>query len=277
MKKKVIKSKFKRFPFGNKSLEIIDWGYNDFKYIEPLTTPRYLNFYSLHFVIKGSGTLNIGEYSYSIGEKSVFFLKPSELISYYPQKDEPWRYFWIDFRGEESEDILSSMGFTKKEAVKSASLCESVYLAFENLLNGTYSQKECYFKLKSILYDAVSILCNDSTTILSTKNSNLACKVKELLQLNYSNSNFSIEVLSDIMHVSHSYICRLFKEATGQTVIKHLTNLRLEKASELIKTNDYLIKDLSSMVGFNDELHFMKEFKKKFGITVKQYRKQFEK
>ena len=106
MKKKVIKSKSRRFSFGGKSLEIIDWGYNDFKYIEPITTPRYLNHYSLHFVVKGSGTFNYGKNTYQLGEKSVFCLKPNVLISYYPNKNDPWRYFWINFRGEESEEIL---------------------------------------------------------------------------------------------------------------------------------------------------------------------------
>ena len=272
MKKKVIKSKSRRFSFGGKSLEIIDWGYNDFKYIEPITTPRYLNHYSLHFVVKGCGTFNYGKNTHQISEKSVFCLKPNVLISYYPNKNDPWRYFWINFRGEESEDILSSMGFTGSTSVKSSAQCETVYATFESILNGGYSQKECYFKIKSALYDAASLLCNDKTAETFIKGSDLVKRVKDVLQLNYKNSNFSIEALSDIMHVSHSYVCRLFKEATGQTVVKYLMNLRLEKAAELIKTGNYLVKDLAYSVGFNDELHFMKEFKKKFGVTVKTFK-----
>ena len=156
--------------------------------------------------------------------------------------------------------------------IKSSALCETVYATFESILNGGYSQKECYFKIKSALYDAASLLCNDKTAETFIKGSDLVKRVKDVLQLNYKNSNFSIEALSDIMHVSHSYVCRLFKESTGQTVVKYLMNLRLEKAAELIKTGNYLIKDLAYAVGFNDELHFMKEFKKKFGVTVKTFK-----
>ena len=54
-------------------------------------------------------------------------------------------------------------------------------------------------------------------------------------------------------------------------------DLRLLKSVELLSGGEYLVKDLARIVGFNDELHFMKEFKKKFGVTVKQYRKQFVK
>ena len=41
----------------------------------------------------------------------------------------------------------------------------------------------------------------------------------------------------------------------------------------MLNEKDYLVKDLARQVGFNDELHFMKEFKKQYGVTVKNYAK----
>ena len=273
MKNKVIKGKHRRFSMEAGNLEIIDWGYNDFKYIEALTTPRYLNNYSLHFVVKGKGTLNVGENTFKIDGKSIFALTPNALISYYPEKEEPWRYFWINFKGKEGADLISSMGFTSNAPVKKAGMCETVYASLENLLTSSISQKEFYYKIKSVLYDAVSCLCEDKNAETFIKSSDIATRVKDILLINYKNSSFSVDVLADILHVSHSYVCRLFKQETGLTIVKYLVNLRLEKSAELLKEKDYLVKDLAYLVGFNDELHFMKEFKKKFGVTVKNFSK----
>lgn len=274
MGKTVVKRKHRHFPQTGGELDILDWGYNDFKYIEPIKTPRYINHYSLHFVAKGSGVLEYGGKTYKISEKEIFCLKPDILLAYYPDSTEPWRYFWINFNGEEGKALFSAMGFSTEFPVKKAVNCEHVLATLESMLTKNSSQKETYYKIKSVLYALVSNLCEEKTTESFIKSSDVIDRIKEILRLNYDNTGFSVEVLSDIMHVSHSYICRLFKEQTGQTVIKYLMEYRLDKAAELISSGDYLIKDLASSVGFNDELHFMKEFKKKYGVTVKQYKKE---
>ena len=79
-----------------------------------------------------------------------------------------------------------------------------------------------------------------------------------------------------MIFVSHSYICKLFKMKTGISPVKYLVKLRLRTAGELLKTKDYTVKKLCKAVGFSDELHFMKEFKKEFGVTVKNYREKIK-
>ena len=61
------------------------------------------------------------------------------------------------------------------------------------------------------------------------------------------------------------------------TVVKFLSEVRLKKAAELLSEKDYRIKELCAETGFNDELYFMKIFKKKYGMTVKEYREKMRK
>lgn len=271
MKKTVIKNRIRRFSKTGSALEIIDWGYNDFDYIEPLKTPRVISNYLIHFVIKGSGTLECNGKTFKVKENEIFCLPPDALIAYYPNENDLWKYFWINFDGVEGREIFKSMGFSDNCPVKSAVTSEEALAMFRSLLSSRCSQKESYYKVKSILYSIAGDLCEDKRADTFIKGSDLAERVKEILRLNYKNPMFSVDVIADVMHVSHSYVCRLFKEQTGQTLIKYLVNYRLEKAAELLADGEYLVKDLSNMVGFNDELHFMKEFKKKYGVTVKQY------
>jgi YesN/AraC family two-component response regulator len=75
--------------------------------------------------------------------------------------------------------------------------------------------------------------------------------------------------------VHPNYLSLIFKEEIGITPKKYLSNLKLKKAKELITETTEPINIIASSVGFNDALAFSKFFKKEFGISPSQYRKEF--
>ena len=77
-----------------------------------------------------------------------------------------------------------------------------------------------------------------------------------------------------MVHVSHSYLCRIFKECTGQSMAAYLTSLRLKKAVELIASTNYSLLDISMMVGYSDYPNFTKLFKKFTGQSPSIFRKK---
>ena len=70
---------------------------------------------------------------------------------------------------------------------------------------------------------------------------------------------------------------RIFKDETGITPRAYLTEVKLRHVTKLLEEGDYKVKDLCRLAGFYDEFQFMKIFKAKFGMTVKEYRKQYTK
>lgn len=78
----------------------------------------------------------------------------------------------------------------------------------------------------------------------------------------------SLELISENMYVSPFYISKIFKLVTGDTPIRYLINIRLDKAKELIeKGSDLSIKEVADRVGYDDAYHFSKLFKKRFGVS----------
>ena len=67
-----------------------------------------------------------------------------------------------------------------------------------------------------------------------------------------------------------------FKEATGQTILEYLTELRLNKAAELLKTSTMKVKEVSVSVGYENIPYFTHLFSKKFGVTPNEYKKPGE-
>lgn len=72
----------------------------------------------------------------------------------------------------------------------------------------------------------------------------------------------SIDVISEEMGVSASYLSRKFKEVTGQTFLDFLNKYRVQQAIVMLNTGQYRISMISEATGFTDYKHFCSVFKK---------------
>ena len=72
--------------------------------------------------------------------------------------------------------------------------------------------------------------------------------------------------------VSVGHLSRTFKNKTGQTFSKYLTELRLKKAKEFLINTDFDITDIATFTGYNDASYFTQIFRKSCGMTPSEYR-----
>lgn len=95
--------------------------------------------------------------------------------------------------------------------------------------------------------------------------------VVEFMEANL-NRELSLNELAQSANVSRSHLCHLFKTQTGVTPGQYLKSLRMQKARELLETTLLSLKQITAEVGLKDESHFMRDFKKAYGLTPSQYR-----
>ena len=81
----------------------------------------------------------------------------------------------------------------------------------------------------------------------------------------------SLNTLADVLHMTPAYVSRLFSRESGTTYRKYLTELRVEKAKELLATTNLSIAEVCDRVGFNDYFHFIKTFKRLTGTSPGKY------
>ena len=94
--------------------------------------------------------------------------------------------------------------------------------------------------------------------------------VKEYLRHNYYR-DLSLKSVSEYIHVSESSLSRLFS-TTGETFISYLTKIRIEKAKELLKNDTLTIQEVSEAVGYVNQEHFSRIFKKYTGYSPIKFR-----
>lgn len=101
----------------------------------------------------------------------------------------------------------------------------------------------------------------------SVNKQEIVSRIIEYIEDHYS-EHISLDVISGNMYVSPFYISKSFKSVTGDTPIRYLINVRLDKAAKLLRDNsDMSIREVAEAVGYDDVYHFSKLFKKKFGYS----------
>ncbi len=96
-------------------------------------------------------------------------------------------------------------------------------------------------------------------------------KIEVYISCNY-NRDFSIDRLAKYVGMNRSSLCTMFKRHTGETIIEHLLNHRIEMAKYLLTSTIESISSCCYSSGFNDVPHFNRTFKQLVGMTPGDYR-----
>lgn len=98
----------------------------------------------------------------------------------------------------------------------------------------------------------------------------------EYVESNLSNSDISVETMSEAMNMSRVHLYKRLTAITGQTPSEFIRDIRLRHAEQLILKSQLSISEISYKVGFNNPRYFTKYFKDKYGVIPSQYKKNEE-
>ncbi len=271
-------------PQSNCSVNLLRWknppvglsavGYNDFRTISPAKGLRYRSKYSFHYVRNGKGEFFIRNKKYELKAGDLFFLPTHEPLAYYPDEKEPWRYFFIDLYDPIAQEIAEFLGFSKSTPFISVANPENITEAFDNLFSGGTSSGEFYNRTLAVLSVLIFNTMHRELPYDEQKLPDIVDNAKSIIKLNYTNSEFSIKMLADELHITNTHLTRVFHSSVGITPITYLNNVRLYEASSLIEKGITSIRELCDRCGFSDEHYFMKRFKKQYGCTVREHFKK---
>jgi AraC family transcriptional regulator len=87
--------------------------------------------------------------------------------------------------------------------------------------------------------------------------------------------NLNLDLLASLINISPHYFACLFKQSTGTSPHKYITNCRLTKAKILLRQNNLAIAFICQEVGFKNQSHFSRVFRQHYQITPKAYQNLF--
>jgi len=241
------------------------------------------------FILSGEGKYRFENGVLPVKEGDLLILNPGERHQALacPEAAVPSTEFFVgamDFQFEglpantfpvpEGKHVLHTSGELRQKLFRICSAMEA-----ENAVcrQGRYYMLRAY--LVQILLLALReqyepIERTDGYAFESVNRSYLVEQILNYFEDHY-NEKISLDRIAGNMYLSPFYISRIFKSETGETPIRHLINIRMEKARGLLESGQGgSIQEVAAAVGYDDAYHFSKLFKKHYGITPSQARKK---
>ena len=230
--------------------------------------------------VSGCGTLTVGESRYDCPAGCGFYLGHGVDYRYEPRKefvqrsrnaslDDQWTVDWLSFGF--SYDLFESELFTKQSFVMfrfrdPASVSASIRKIRDALENDSeYGE----FGASAILYSLLIDLNRETLSLPApAKKKNPAIDAV----MKYIDDNYTTEItLGDLCEVaggiSEQYLCRLFKQNTGERPIEYILHKRISMARSYLEKTDMPIPDVAKLTGFHNTSYFYRNFKKFTGIS----------
>ncbi len=151
-------------------------------------------------------------------------------------------------------------------------------LALEDIMGGELESIALFDKLKKIeefsswlfkIAGKLNRLINQERDMTTRQ---VIQDAKQFIMDHYQNPDLSVEMICRHLHMSPAYFSTVFKKETGQAYIAYLTDVRLNKAVELLNKTDDKTYIIASKVGYQEQNYFSYVFKKKFGVSPTRYR-----
>ena len=96
-------------------------------------------------------------------------------------------------------------------------------------------------------------------------------KAQDYIHNNY-HKDLSMEEVAELIDLSISHFCMLFKQVSGYTFLEYLTKIRMDKAKYILKNSNVKVYQVAPLVGYQDPRYFTQVFKKITGMTPSEFR-----
>lgn len=126
--------------------------------------------------------------------------------------------------------------------------------------------KKWFERLCHRIIEYINLQRQDSTDILADMG-------YEYIKKNYHQSDLSLKMISDQLHISSSYFSSIFKKFTGDSFTNILIKIRMEKAKELVLTTNKKIFEIAQETGYTDQHYFSYCFKRYFQVSPNEMRR----
>jgi DNA-binding response OmpR family regulator/anti-sigma regulatory factor (Ser/Thr protein kinase) len=110
--------------------------------------------------------------------------------------------------------------------------------------------------------------------VVPSQNEILLQKAVQIIEAHIDDSDFSVNDLVSSLGMSRSVFFNKVKSLTGLAPLEFIRDLKMKRAAEWLTSGDYLVKEVSYMIGISDTKYFGKCFKAKFGMTPQEYKNQ---
>lgn len=154
--------------------------------------------------------------------------------------------------------------------------CDNFILKTNTQAELLYSVDEVVKKVRSAKQKQEPWHLTQHTEVLENRKS-LGCEVEFVKRYIWENidKHISLNQLAAMVYLNPTYLSRVFKNNTGQTIVEYITFVRIEKSSQLLRETNLKVQEIAVAIGIDSAIYFGRVYKKETGMTPQEYRSCF--
>ncbi|WP_234124353.1 AraC family transcriptional regulator [Clostridium hydrogenum] len=250
-------------------------------------------FMEIIFMIKGTAIINCNDEEYTLEPGDLILFHPQAVHAIFTASQEPLKYDVLKFDINSLNITISNtskLSAIFKSAIndpaapillpaklfKNFSLDNILNSCIEEILNKDYGYDIRFQALvSSLLIEILRIWrrngFNTNTTALVASDTDSLYTILQYID-EHSHETLKVEYLAEKCHMSYSYFAKKFHELYGQSCKDYIEFIRISKVKDLLLFTNFDLNYISQETGFADCSHLIRTFRKKTGVTPKQFR-----
>lgn len=237
--------------------------------------PFIKNRFVLHYIVSGKGYYNLDGKVHELQAGDMFFIPANHIISYYPDTQDPWEYYWIEYNGQHALQLNERAGLSANTPVYKVKHKDNFLSIFHSMINSLNDKTDDLITI-SAAYRLFSEIINERfpKKPSTVEQRDIIGQIFSYISSNYTNPTLSLTLIASHFNMNASYLSRFFRQAAGVPISKYIIDFRMTKAVNLLKRKDLSIKFIAISVGYSDPLYFSREFSRLYRISPSAYRKE---
>ncbi len=224
-----------------------------------------------------------GRFFFDGDEGPETIIHPGQMVFFHPGDPQIYHYtaqdktevFWVHFTGNDVASFIRKFDLPEKTGVINTgvhSIYQDIFLEMirELQLYKNGFEEMLVLNLKRLLLLTKRTMAEPAAT--TTAMEDVISEAVAYFGENYA-TDIVVKDYAKDHFVTTSWFINSFKAYTGRTPRDYITSLRITNAFTLLANGGYSVKEIASLVGYDDPLYFSRVFKKSTGYTPGEYRK----
>ena len=243
-----------------------------------------------------SDALKVLEYSTLLRDKNVLLfselkkLKKGRSFEYLSYLEDEYKIYNLLTAGkyEEAEALFNSSIETIEEYYLDVDILRLRLAGFKNILIESLNMilrndpENLKTLVKSVLdssnftrFQSVSRQVFNKLSKLNPdkSRSSIVSEAKKYIENNFTDKNLSVTDIADVLGITPQHLSKIFKEINGTGVLQFINSCRINEAEKiLVNETDMSVKDTAGIIGYYNEVTFIRNFKNITGVSPGKYR-----
>jgi AraC-like DNA-binding protein len=234
-----------------------------------------LDYYLLAYCTKGSGIVQILKEQVPISDDQFFIIPKREGFKFYSVLDVNTQFLVAYFDGEKANQLGKEFSLVRNLIPSVNNMVANREMLFDEIFNnlskGFHDENLEYINFCFGHLLATFIYANKTSDDIADESSPAVRRAINFLGKNLD-KKLTLSKLAEEVGYSQTYLTTLFKKETNYSPISYFSHLKILKACEFLDYTNMKVKEVSFNLGYTDPYYFTKDFKKKMGLSPRNYR-----